>query len=128
MTPLVVGTTYDPATPYRGAKNLVRTLGNARLLTMRGDGHTAYSATQLAACISAAVEAYVNDVTLPAPGTQCRQAVGFPAPAAVQAFAAVPQVVEAASARGALLTDQTRTRRGASRRGGAALTSPRMRV
>jgi hypothetical protein len=38
VTPLVIGTTYDPATPYRGAKNLVRTLGNARLLTMRGDG------------------------------------------------------------------------------------------
>ena len=38
----MVATTYDPATPYRGAKSLVRDLGNARLLTMRGDGHTAY--------------------------------------------------------------------------------------
>ena len=34
-TPLVVGTTYDPATPYVGAKAMVRQLGNARLLTMR---------------------------------------------------------------------------------------------
>ncbi len=92
VTPLVVGTTYDPATPYRGAKNLVRTLGNARLLTMRGDGHTAYSPGN-SACISAAVESYVNDVTLPAPGTQCRQDRGFPAPAAVQAFAA-PQITK----------------------------------
>lgn len=90
VTPLVVGTTYDPATPYRGAKNLVRTLGNARLLTMRGDGHTAYSPRN-SACISTAVEAYVNDGTLPAAGTQCRQDRGFPAPAAVQAFA-VPQI------------------------------------
>ena len=41
-TALVVGTTHDPATPYRWARNLTRTLGNARLLTMRGDGHAAY--------------------------------------------------------------------------------------
>ena len=88
----MVGTTYDPATPYRGAKNLVRTLGNARLLTMRGDGHTAYSPGN-SACISTAVEAYVNDVTVPAPGTQCRQDRGFPAPAPVQALAA-PQITK----------------------------------
>jgi pimeloyl-ACP methyl ester carboxylesterase len=77
-TPLVVATTYDPATPYRGALNLVRDLGNARLITMRGDGHTSYSGNS--ACIDAAVEAYLNDGTLPAKGTQCRQDVGFPAP------------------------------------------------
>ena len=39
------------------------------------------------------LEAYVNDVTLPAPGTQCRQDRGFPAPAPVQAFAA-PQITK----------------------------------
>jgi hypothetical protein len=83
-TPLVVATTYDPATPYRGAENLVRDLGNARLLTMRGDGHTAYS-TGNSACVSAAVDAYVNDGALPAPGTQCTQDVGFPAPSAAAA-------------------------------------------
>jgi len=77
-TPLVVATRYDPATPYRGAKSLVRDLGNARLLTMRGDGHTAYSGNS--PCIDAAVEAYVNGGTLPAPGTQCRQEVPFEAP------------------------------------------------
>jgi hypothetical protein len=75
---------YDPATPYRGAKNLVRDLGNARLLTMRGDGHTAYS-TGNSACVSAAVDAYVNGGVLPAPGTQCTQDVGFPAPTAAAA-------------------------------------------
>ena len=93
VTPLVIATTYDPATPYHGAKNLVRELGNARLLVMRGDGHTAYNATNSPTCINPAVEAYVNDVTLPAPGTQCRQVVPFTAPASVQAFA-VPQVVK----------------------------------
>jgi hypothetical protein len=80
----VVATTYDPATPYRGAKNLVRDLGNARLLTMRGDGHTAYGGNS--ACIDAAVEAFVNDGALPAAGTTCTQDAPFerydPEPAA----------------------------------------------
>jgi pimeloyl-ACP methyl ester carboxylesterase len=93
VTPLVIGTTYDPATPYRGARNLVRTLGNARLLTMRGDGHTAYNASNSPACINPAVEAYVTDGTLPAPGTQCRQVVGFTRYPDTQAFA-VPQITK----------------------------------
>jgi pimeloyl-ACP methyl ester carboxylesterase len=90
VTPLVVATTYDPATPYRGAKNLVRDLGNARLLTQRGDGHTAYPGNS--ACIDAAVEAYVNATTLPAPGTKCVQDLGFPAPAPTVQSLAVPQI------------------------------------
>jgi hypothetical protein len=77
-TPLVVATTYDPATPYRGARDLVRDLGNARLLTMLGDGHTAYRGNSV--CIDTAVEAYVNDGTLPPSGTRCPQDIGFPAP------------------------------------------------
>jgi pimeloyl-ACP methyl ester carboxylesterase len=74
-TPLVVATTYDPATPYRGALKLVRELGNARLITMRGDGHTAYGGNS--ACIDDAVNAYVLDGTLPPAGTVCRQQVPF---------------------------------------------------
>lgn len=77
-TPLVVATTYDPATPYGGALNLVRDLGNARLLTMSGDGHTAYGGNS--ACVDSAVEAYVNDGALPLHGAQCQQDVGFSAP------------------------------------------------
>jgi pimeloyl-ACP methyl ester carboxylesterase len=76
-TTLVVGTTYDPATPYRGAKQMVAQLGDARLLTMRGDGHTAYGGNS--PCIDAAVNAYLEDRTLPAPGTVCRQEVPFEA-------------------------------------------------
>jgi pimeloyl-ACP methyl ester carboxylesterase len=81
-TPLVVATTYDPATPYRGALKLVRELGNARLLTMRGDGHTAYGGESQ--CVDAAVNAYLLEGTLPAAGTVCRQEVPFeqPQPAA----------------------------------------------
>jgi len=75
--PLVVGTTYDPSTPYRAAKALVSQLGTGRLLTMRGDGHTAYA--NGSPCIDAAVEAYLEQRALPAAGTVCRQDVPFAA-------------------------------------------------
>ena len=52
--PLVIGTTFDPATPYSEAVRTVRELGNARLLTMDGDGHTAYGRNS--ACIDSATE------------------------------------------------------------------------
>ena len=42
-TVLEVATTYDPATPFRGAKRLATQLGNVRFLTMVGDGHTAFT-------------------------------------------------------------------------------------
>jgi pimeloyl-ACP methyl ester carboxylesterase len=79
QTPLVVATTYDPATPYRGARRLVADLGNARLLTMRGDGHTAYG-NGSPDCIDPAIETYVNTLALPAPGAQCTQDVPFAQP------------------------------------------------
>lgn len=72
---LVIGTTYDPATPYREAIRLVSQLRNARLLTMQGDGHTAYGGNSL--CIDTAVEAYLNEGTVPAAGTVCKQEVPF---------------------------------------------------
>ncbi len=85
-TPLVIGTTYDPATPYSGAVSLVADLGNARLLTMEGDGHTAYGGRS--ACIDAATDAYLVDGALPAAGTICRQETVFQAPAPAPAGAA----------------------------------------
>ena len=45
-TVLEVATTYDPATPLRGAKRLATQLGNVRFLTMVGDGHTAFRGTR----------------------------------------------------------------------------------
>jgi len=77
-TPLVIGTRYDPATPYRGAKRAVQRMGNARLLTMNGDGHTAYF--NGSECIDSAVVAYVIDYVVPPEGTQCDQDVPFPLP------------------------------------------------
>jgi hypothetical protein len=54
-TMLEVATTYDPATPYKGALRTAPQLGNIRLLTMRGDGHTAYGGNS--PCIDDAVNA-----------------------------------------------------------------------
>jgi pimeloyl-ACP methyl ester carboxylesterase len=76
---LVIGTTHDPATPYRGAVTLVQELDNARLLSMEGDGHTAYGGNS--PCVDSAAETYLFDGTLPAEGTVCQQEVPFTAPA-----------------------------------------------
>ncbi len=93
-TPLVVATTYDPATPFRGAKNLVRDLGNARLLTMRGDGHTAYG-NGSPDCIDSSINTYLLDGKLPAKGTTCVQDLPFEQPQATaktKLAPAAPQV------------------------------------
>jgi pimeloyl-ACP methyl ester carboxylesterase len=88
-TILVVSTTYDPATPHRGAIRAVRQLGNARLLTMRGDGHTAYgNGGNNSACIDERVNRYLIDVVLPAEGTVCRQDMPFAQPEATAAATA----------------------------------------
>lgn len=91
-TALVVGTTYDPATPYRWSVELARQLGNARLLTMRGDGHTAFAARS--SCIDAAVVAYLFDGALPEPGTVCRQEIPFAQPPPEAAAAAEEEALE----------------------------------
>jgi pimeloyl-ACP methyl ester carboxylesterase len=106
-TPLVVATTYDPVTPYRGALKLVRELGNARLITMRGDGHTAYGGNSK--CIDDAVNAYLLQGALPAAGKVCRQEVAFEqAPPAAESVSsasqrAQPQVVGSVLHRKAIL-------------------------
>ena len=40
---VVIGTTFDPATPLVWAKGLARELGAASLITREGDGHTGYA-------------------------------------------------------------------------------------
>ncbi|HEY3613389.1 MAG TPA: alpha/beta hydrolase, partial [Gaiellales bacterium] len=86
-TVLEVATTYDPATPYRGAKRLAAQLGNVRLLTMVGDGHTAFGGNSQ--CIDDAVVAQIETLALPAAGTLCQQTVPFIAPPAAAALSAV---------------------------------------
>ncbi|MGV9990806.1 alpha/beta hydrolase [Streptomyces sp. NPDC003374] len=66
---LVLGTTRDPATPYPWAKALAAQLSSGRLLTYDADGHTAYH--RGSACVDDAVDRYLAQGRLPAPGTVC---------------------------------------------------------
>ena len=68
-TLLVVGTTHDPATPYAWSEALVAELGNARLLTHDGWGHTAYVSGD--SCIKDAVDNYLVSGTVPEQGATC---------------------------------------------------------
>jgi hypothetical protein len=68
-TPLIVANTYDPATPFNGARRLDRELGNARFLKVRADGHTAYGST--GPCADDAINGYLIEDTLPPAGTVC---------------------------------------------------------
>lgn len=67
---LVVGTTYDPATPYPWAQSLAQQLDGGVLLTRVGDGHTAYGMGS--SCIDDAIDTYLLEGTPPAEGTVCR--------------------------------------------------------
>jgi pimeloyl-ACP methyl ester carboxylesterase len=66
---VVVGTTRDPATPYKGAQALAADLENGHLITFNGDGHTAY--TRSNSCVDDAVDAYLLRGTVPRPGLRC---------------------------------------------------------
>jgi pimeloyl-ACP methyl ester carboxylesterase len=66
---LVVGTTRDPATPYRSAKALTRDLDSGVLLGWNGDGHTAYG--EGSACVDTIVNNYLLSLKVPRSGTVC---------------------------------------------------------
>ena len=66
---LVVGTTRDPATPYRWAKAMADQLEPGVLLTREGDGHTAYGMGN--ECIDSTVDSYLVEGEVPAAGTRC---------------------------------------------------------
>ena len=66
---LIVGGTYDPATPYRWARSLNRQLSTSQLLTYRGDGHTAYAGAS--SCINGAVDDYLLTGAMPPEGKTC---------------------------------------------------------
>ncbi|OKK02767.1 proteinase [Streptomyces sp. CB03234] len=67
---LVVGTTRDPATPYKWAESLAAQLSSGRLLTYEGDGHTAYG--RGSDCIDTAINTFLLDGTVPPSGKRCR--------------------------------------------------------
>ncbi|MFM1950464.1 MAG: hypothetical protein RL418_151 [Actinomycetota bacterium] len=55
--PLIIGTTGDPATPYEQAVSLAELLDGGKLLTLKGEGHTAYGSS---ICIDSLVDAYLD--------------------------------------------------------------------
>ena len=68
---LVVGTTYDPATPVEWARSLSSQLSKGVYLEWVGDGHTAYYRDGGSACINSAVDTYLLTGKPPANGTVC---------------------------------------------------------
>ncbi|MFF0289735.1 alpha/beta hydrolase [Streptomyces sp. NPDC005262] len=66
---VVVGTTRDPATPYKWAQSLAGQLSSGRLLTYEGDGHTAYG--RGSDCIDTAINTYLLNGTPPAADKRC---------------------------------------------------------
>ena len=67
---LVFGVTGDHATPYEGAKQLVKELGNATLVTLEGAGHIA-SYQNRSTCVDDIATAYLLKGEMPAAGTVC---------------------------------------------------------
>jgi hypothetical protein len=66
---LVVGTTRDPATPFRWAQALTRDLKSGVLLGWNGDGHTAY--LEGSSCVDTAVDRYLISLATPRNGMIC---------------------------------------------------------
>ena len=66
---LVVGTTYDPATPYSWALALHQQLPTSSLITYVGDGHTAYGAGST--CIDRAIDNFLITGVAPTSSKIC---------------------------------------------------------
>lgn len=67
---LVVGTEYDPATPYDWAVRLEKNFDNARLLTWKGgEGHTAF--LRGSSCIDQTITGYLVDGKVPDENAEC---------------------------------------------------------
>lgn len=76
-TVLLVGNTSDPDTPYASSVAMSHTLGNARLLTVDGYGHTEFN--NPSACADTDEQNYLLTGTLPPAGTVCQQGINpFP--------------------------------------------------
>lgn len=66
---VVVGTTRDPATPYRWAEALASQLESGVLVTRDGDGHTGYHMGN--DCVDDALDGYLVDGDVPEDGLSC---------------------------------------------------------
>jgi pimeloyl-ACP methyl ester carboxylesterase len=67
---LVVGTTGDPATPYKWAQALAGQLSTGQLITYVGEGHTAYGSSS---CVKGIVDTYLLTGSSPASDPRCTQ-------------------------------------------------------
>jgi pimeloyl-ACP methyl ester carboxylesterase len=66
---LVIGTTFDPASPYVNARRVARLLANAVLLTHDGYGHT--SEADPSHCVEHATSTYLVELITPPKETVC---------------------------------------------------------
>jgi pimeloyl-ACP methyl ester carboxylesterase len=71
-----VAATYDRVIAYEQSVSLARRLGNARLLTVDGDGHGSYRQGR-SPCVDRWVVRYVERLALPPRGMRCRQQPQF---------------------------------------------------
>jgi pimeloyl-ACP methyl ester carboxylesterase len=66
---LILGTTGDPATPYQDAQSLAAQLDNGHLVTLHGQGHTAYDLGD--ECIDTTVDKYLLLAEVPKSDPEC---------------------------------------------------------
>jgi pimeloyl-ACP methyl ester carboxylesterase len=70
---LVVGNTYDPATPIHGAQKVASLFPSSRLLTYNGWGHGALGTS----CVTKAFDRFYATGALPAKGAVCQMDFGL---------------------------------------------------
>ena len=66
---LVIGTTNDPATPYVWSEALANQLDSGVLITVEGDGHTAYNGSN--DCVNEVVDQYFLENEVPESDPNC---------------------------------------------------------
>lgn len=66
---LVIGTSNDPATPYAWAKSLAGQLDSGVLISVEGEGHTAYNGSNT--CVNDVVDTYFIDGIVPKSDPRC---------------------------------------------------------
>ena len=66
---LIIGTRFDPASPYQNAVRVAQELPRGRLLTLEGWGHVAFGKSS---CIAHYMDRYLVTGALPPAGTVCR--------------------------------------------------------
>jgi pimeloyl-ACP methyl ester carboxylesterase len=66
---LVIGTRFDPQTPFANARRVARLLGHAVMLTYDGYGHT--SENDPSVCVKHAIASYLIGLVVPRRGSVC---------------------------------------------------------